>query len=82
MALDLIPLEIRQMGQGLIGEERQRLLQCIIAVRSICAIIRRLSQLFGFAANASNDVNRTIHRPKMDSSQVFAHHAKREKLCA
>ena len=53
-----------------------------MAVRSNRAIIGRLSQLFWFAANASNNVNGTIHRPKMDAGQVFAYHAESEKLCA
>ena len=49
-------------------EARQHPFNSLIADRSNCAIIGRLSQVFWFAANASNNVNWTIHRPKMDAS--------------
>src|SRR4029078_9876929 len=53
-----------------------------MAVRSSRAILGRLSQFCWLAANVSNNVNGTIHRPKMDTGQVFAYYAKSEKLCA
>ena len=64
-------------------EARQRLLQFINAPSDrVARSSGDYRNVFWFAANASNNVNGTIHRPKMDAGEVFAYHAQGEKLCA